>query len=116
MVIATVSDVVGFDFGKAKIERRPPWCWIDRDSDKFIMWELVTGLGWRIATIVFCTAVYSHIQFSLSVQVYISSVTNNCLLLMGVWGRISENSLCWKIIISPHPFLEIIIEHVPKSI
>jgi hypothetical protein len=41
MVIATVSDVVGFDFGKAKIERRPPWCWIDRDSDKFIMWELV---------------------------------------------------------------------------
>lgn len=84
MVIATVSDVVGFDFGKAKIERRPPWCWIDRDSDKFIMWELVTGLGWRIATIVVCTAVYSHIQFSLSVQVLICCVTNNYLMLTAV--------------------------------
>lgn len=77
MVIATVSDVVGFDFGKAKIERRPPWCWIDRDSDKFIMWELVTGLGWRIATIVFCTAVYSHIQFSLSVQAKSENPSNS---------------------------------------
>jgi hypothetical protein len=38
------------------------------------MWELVTGLGWRIATIVVCTAVYSHIQFSLSVQVLICCV------------------------------------------
>ena len=84
MVIATVSDVVGFDFGKANIERRPPWCWIDRDSDKFIMWELVTGLGWRIATIVVCTAVYSHIQFSLSVQVLICCVTNNYLMLTAV--------------------------------
>ncbi|XP_063415271.1 G-protein coupled receptor 157-like isoform X1 [Mytilus trossulus] len=68
MVIATASDVIGFNFGKAKVERRPPWCWIDRETEKFEMWELVTGLGWRIATIIICTALYSFVQFSLSVQ------------------------------------------------
>ena len=109
MVIATVSDVVGFDFGKANIERRPPWCWIDRDSDKFIMWELVTGLGWRIATIVVCTAVYSHIQFSLSVQVLICCVTNNYLMLTPL-----TNSLGWKIISLLHS-LWLIIEYFPLS-
>lgn len=71
MVIATASDVVGFDFGNAKLERRPPWCWIDREADHFVMWELVTGLGWRIFTIVISTIFYSLVQFTLSVQVQV---------------------------------------------